>query len=254
MITSNIETITPDIAAALLEAIPDNRVVSRNIVEQYASDMKSGRWQATGEPIIISSDGLLNDGQHRLTAVCKSNVSVNMMVVRGVARETRIALNIGKSRKAGDILQMFHISSGRSCAALANTLILYERSGGKSASGSAHGISKPVSIERALGDDRLQLCVSMACKYGKIMSPKHVAFARYVIPDSKKSDVFFDRLFDGIGLDQGNPILTLRNWILRNGKKQTDLVGTEVILRAWCAFRDDRLVSQLKILGELPKP
>lgn len=253
-ILASVETITPEIAAVLLGANPDNRKASGNIVEQYAGDMRNGRWLVTGEPVIISGDGLLNDGQHRMMAVCKAGVSVQMMVVRGVERDSRSALGIGKPRSAGDILQMFHLAGGRACAALAAMLMLYENTGKRSISTYRHPISKTAVIERAMADDRLKLCVSFSQKYHKLIPPKHVAFARYVIPDSYKSDAFFDRLNDGIGLDQGNPILVLRNWFFSNGRKNSDQAAAEVILRAWVAYRDSRSLTRLKIMGELPTP
>ena len=65
---SELVTITPEIAEMLLARNPDNRHRSPDVVNRYASDMRSGRWSLTGESLKISTDGLLNDGQPRIRA------------------------------------------------------------------------------------------------------------------------------------------------------------------------------------------
>lgn len=252
-ITTDIERITPEIAKAMLMGNIDNRSVKTNLIDQYAGDMKAGRWQMTGQPIIFSDDGLLNDGQHRLLALIKSEATVTMMVTRGVPRESRSAIDIGKSRGAGDVLQMFHIPNGNNIAALAASVIAYERAGRKGR-GSPNRVSKADIIARSRSDERLVYCDRLAQRFRDLVGRKQPAFARYVIPDGMKSDMFFDSFADGAGLEHGHPVLTLRNWFLRNGRKNTDLAAIEAILRAWCAFRDGRSLAALKLLGEYPTP
>jgi hypothetical protein len=253
MITTKMELITPSVASAMLEGNVDNRTVAEAIVNQYASDMAAGRWALSGQPIIISDDGYLNDGQHRLLAIVKSGMSVEMLVVRGVSRESRSVVDIGKVRSAGNVVSMFHVPNGNAIAALANMVLSWEATGKKSMGRRFH-VGKAGVIERAKSDPRLIMSDRIAGTTKDVILRKHVSFARYIIADSAKSDSFFERLADGAGLEHGHPILTLRNWFLRQGRRVPDAVAIEAILRAWCAFRDGRSISMIKLLGELPTP
>ena len=64
--------VTPKMAEALLSRNGGNRPViwtgPVRSVSAYAAAMSRGEWVLNGEPIIISSTGELNDGQHRLHA------------------------------------------------------------------------------------------------------------------------------------------------------------------------------------------
>lgn len=253
MITAQVERITPEIAAAMLQCNVDNRRLSETLITQYASDMASGRWKMTGQPIIVADDGELNDGQHRLAAVVKAGVAVDVMVIRGALRSTRDAIDTGKSRTSGDVLQMFHIPDGNAVAALAQIVISWERAG-KSRVGGRNLVSKGDVIARAKVDHRLVDATRLSAAAGKITTRKHVAFARYVIADSARSDEFFARLIDGAGLMLNNPILTVRHWFMRNGRRVPDAQAIEALLRAWCAFRDGRDLSRIQLMGELPTP
>lgn len=85
-VSSVVEHITPVIAKKYLEANSDNpRRINQNVVAAYAQDMKAGKWFMNGEPIVFDEEGRLRNGQHRLTAIVKADVAVDILVVRGVA-------------------------------------------------------------------------------------------------------------------------------------------------------------------------
>jgi len=93
-----VETITPEKAEKYLERnISNYRKLETHRVDSYAKDMKHGRWELNGESIKFNLDGELTDGQHRLKAIIKANVPVQMLVIRGI--ENGISLyDIGKNR------------------------------------------------------------------------------------------------------------------------------------------------------------
>lgn len=79
------EVITPAIAKEYLKLNKaNNRKMSIKVVEGYAQDMKSGRWELTHQGIAFNEKGELIDGQHRLSAIVMANVPVVMNVTRGV--------------------------------------------------------------------------------------------------------------------------------------------------------------------------
>lgn len=79
------ELVTPTHAKALLKTVQGNRRISYSAVDAYAEDMRNGKWDSqTGTAISIDEDGILRDGQHRLSAIVKSGCSIWMWVCRGV--------------------------------------------------------------------------------------------------------------------------------------------------------------------------
>ena len=76
IIRSQVEMISPKLAQQMLAANTQNRPLRDAATDLMAKDMAEGRWHLNGESIIFSSDGVLTDGQHRLTAVVRSGVTV----------------------------------------------------------------------------------------------------------------------------------------------------------------------------------
>lgn len=98
------ETITPEIAAALLEKNHHNRRINKRRVTMLMNDMESGNWTESPQPISLDADGNLLDGQHRLTAVTKLGIPVQMSVAYEVPKEAVIDRVL--ERASGDALYM----------------------------------------------------------------------------------------------------------------------------------------------------
>ena len=90
MFNAIVEEITPEVATQYLAMSKGNRKLSTGAVNSYARDMKSGAYDLTHQGIAFFDDGSLADGHHRLEAIKKSGVTVQMLVVRGVARSKNI--------------------------------------------------------------------------------------------------------------------------------------------------------------------
>lgn len=70
----------PDLARYLLSFNPEhNRAIRATKVKQYADDMRSGFWRFSPESVMFSVSGILQNGQHRLVAVCDFGAEVWMM-------------------------------------------------------------------------------------------------------------------------------------------------------------------------------
>lgn len=113
--------VTPQMAKEWLASNPENRRLDKGHAASLARDMQAGNWRLTGQSIQFGADGLLKDGQHRLQAVILANMSVPMLVVRGLDNDVQQFIDINRKRSLGDILQMQGYANG---AALAATLRL----------------------------------------------------------------------------------------------------------------------------------
>lgn len=102
--TAEIYEVSPAIAKRWLSRNVRNRKIRPAIVNAYARDMKAGHWQVTGEAVKFDTNGALSDGQHRLSAVVKSGVTVTMLVVRNVKPEAQAVMDSGVKRAATDAL------------------------------------------------------------------------------------------------------------------------------------------------------
>ena len=102
MITTTIETITPERAQAYLAQNVRNRVINSRSVDALVRDIKAGSFYLTHQGIAFYDDGTLADGQHRLTAIVLAGRPVQMMVTRCLPHDTKIAIDYGEKRRFED--------------------------------------------------------------------------------------------------------------------------------------------------------
>lgn len=94
--------VTPTMAETWLNANNTNRSMRDGVVEQYANDMKAGRWTQCITPIAFYEDGDLADGQHRLWAVADSGTTQRFIIMRGLSREDGLNIDTGLGRSVVD--------------------------------------------------------------------------------------------------------------------------------------------------------
>lgn len=125
------EEITPDIAAEWLAHNAVNRNVRRAAVAQYAADMAAGNWREADAPITRRADGMLLDGQHRLSAIIASGKTIGAWVhiVSDNVAPMDLRIDVGKVRTITDIAGL-----GTRHAGAARTLISIAGNGNNVAS------------------------------------------------------------------------------------------------------------------------
>ena len=112
----------PQIAGWLLNLNTGNRPILKANVERFQAILKADRWQNTGEPIIVSREGVLNDGQHRLLAIKAAGCTVRL----GVTREAFYATGFGKRRSTPDVLGVEGYSNTSCQASIARLIRAYD--------------------------------------------------------------------------------------------------------------------------------
>lgn len=246
--------LTPELASEILDRNFDNRNINQLRVGVYASDITEGRWAANGESIIISRDGLLNDGQHRCAAVVQANKSIDTLIVFGVDRETRMTTNMGKVKGAGDFAAMDGLPNANVLAAMSRLAIAFE-------TGSAYG-GNTASTPRVLeyihtNKDALIPSMHFATRYaGKLshmVSATPVAFCHYVCAkiNQPAADEFFTQVCLGEMLQSGDPAFVTRARMLQLGKARMPKV--EAMLHGWNAFRRGQVRTIIRLTGSLPQ-
>jgi len=110
MRTMSIETITPEMAREWLDKTRDTKL-NRNIrpanVSELASAVRSGEWDdRLGGTIIIGAYGVVIDGQHRLSAIVETGISMQFIVIVDTSLVSAIGLplDIHARRSPADLL------------------------------------------------------------------------------------------------------------------------------------------------------
>lgn len=250
------KTVTPAFARELLRRnVDNNRNLRPTKVSQYARDIAAGDWPITGDTVKVDTDGRLIDGQHRLSAVVLADMPVEMLIAWDVDPAVMPLLDIGAARKFSDVLKMSGVKHRAATAAIVRRVAMWE-SGNRMGSGGTvypqpthaelserHAKDIPgfdTATDR--GEDvrrmRLGACAPVGtCFY---------LFAELSLEDAHR---FFDAYVSGANLNEGDPVLALRNRMVRVGRDER-LSAAEIqalFIRAWNAWREGRTLASVPI-------
>lgn len=249
--------LNPGLAAELLKRNPDNRNIRQTKVLQYEADMRAGRWTFNGEPIIVSKDGLINDGQHRLRAMVEANCTIPILFVFGLERETRLTVDQGALRTAGDFLGMEGVENATVCAAIARMMIAIERE--RWARLYRPNDVPTAEIRLRVGSDPdVAAAANYAVGNAKFTKafcvPAIVGVAYYMLHTVNSVDarIFMDQVCVGEGLNRESPAYASRDALLSLGRGMQG-ARLEVIFRGWVAHREGRPLKIAKVLGHFPE-
>lgn len=242
--TAEVLTITPSHAQQMLRLNKQNRPVSKSTVKNYSDKMKRGEWLLTGEPLIFSNTGLLLNGQHRLTAVILSGISIEALVVYGADPAVFIALDQGKTRCTGDVFAIEGEKDYNKLAAACRTAFTIQQA--EASDNKVRSVFSLVPSTAQLQDylDRnreIRHWVSRSSKLTGMVESGLISGLLYLFSLSNKeaAEVFADRLIDGAGLPVKHPILVLREKLLVNRastRRLPRLDTAAIIIKTWNAF------------------
>jgi hypothetical protein len=252
-------TLTPVLAKLLLERNDENRPISEVNLDRIKRDIERNLWEFNGEPIIISKDGLLNDGQHRCRAVVETGQHIRMVIVFGPQRKSRLTLDQGTPRTTGHFLTMLGHTDANALASVGANVYQFKRTGQLSNSGR----DKPTKSEcREIVENTKGLAESLnfvsRSGAGRVASRTVLAFCHWAIKQRAGDDAanyYIDKLLSGHNLSKGCPILYARNRLIEIKSKMFLNEKAELIFRSynlWC--EGERDCKRIPVLGErLPK-
>lgn len=105
--------LSPEIAQILVQNNQDNRPISPGGLAKRMRDIADGRWKVNGENVIISTEGKMNDGQHRCWAVILTGRAIKTLFTFGIERSTRDTVDGGIKRQAGGQALMNGVKAGK---------------------------------------------------------------------------------------------------------------------------------------------
>ncbi|MCW3477880.1 hypothetical protein [Limobrevibacterium gyesilva] len=227
-----------------------NRRVTRRKLEALSRQMSSGEFENTGEPIILSAEGVLNNGQHRLLAVVEADAVVDMDVRFGIPRRAFTKTDTGAPRTGGDVLTIKGTAHGGQVASAVRLLILYRR-------GLPDSIRDFVSNDEvARAFDRWKDIADVVQQVQGFSFPKSVRStllyaAAYLASRSQgkaKLPQWLYTLATGLDAGRDNPAYQLRERLLRGieapiGTREGLLERFALMIKAWNLYVAGKTVS-----------
>lgn len=262
-----ITTVTPALAHHWLSRGGKNRFLNMKRVDKLAAAMHRGEWRLTGEAIKLDDEGRVRDGQYRLTAVVKSGVTIQTVVVRGVTEDAFDVMDSGRARTAADVLGIHGYSSTTGMAAAARLLMFYERFQRfdpmvREASHIVTSVTTLAYLEAhpdVAGGYRLGDRVRAAGAQGGVGLWAAV-FTLFLRLDAEYAHLFAHHLITGADMKKDHPALLLRErtrWRKDTGRKANAIEReaiAAVAIKAWNAFRTEKTLVALSWRGDGPKP
>jgi hypothetical protein len=243
--------IEPAQAEAWLGLNKRNRNIRKAYVVSLADAIRRGEWQLNGDAIRFSKDGDLLDGQHRLHAIVEAGVPIRSLVVSGLDLEAQDTIDRGAKRTLGDVFTIHGITEAKAMAAAASWLHRFEAG----TAGKGQGGATTVSPAQALAVYERNPDLHDSIRAGRLMADSglrlrpsaavalHYLFAKI---DRLDADQFFDALANGTGLAAGDPVLVLRNALIRNASqrlRQRPAVLVAWTIKAWNYWRAGRKIQ-----------
>lgn len=249
--------ITPDEAKRLLENNTLNRNISEKAVSAIARDMKNGDWVFNGESIKISDTGHLLDGQHRLSACVRAGVPFETLVITGLPDSAMDTVDAGRKRTVGDVLKMHGHINNNNLAAAARAIMDYKQHGIRLTRSRAAAYSNSEILAFIDANPDVVKCTQKAVQFHSVsngLMPQSTASLIYYIfmqVDEAAAERFFDSLQTGADLDELNPILKLRNYLigLRASKTELRVASYRTIvlaMKCWNKWRTGQPVANLR--------
>lgn len=242
-INFDLQTITPEIAKKWLdETNTNNRKLRHAHVSKMASDIVNGRWFTNGASIVFNCDGTLLDGQHRLAAIVEANMTIQMIVVRGVSKDAMPTIDGNISRSASDVLMLNNFVNSNKLSATCRLLICIKNNwrGG----GSARQFSNGEVLEFIRNRPTLADSVSISSAMEKTVSVTIFSAWHYLAIRSgkkEKADMATDVMRTGVPCYVGDPIHIFRERIISMPSKEKSVMADKInifytLVAAWNDF------------------
>lgn len=104
--THELVLVTPELASEWLEANLHNRSFNQKQVDKFISILNAGDWHLTTDAVGFDWNGVMTNGQHRVSGIFLSGISAPMFVDRGLDPESQLVTDQGKNRAIHEQLSL----------------------------------------------------------------------------------------------------------------------------------------------------
>lgn len=264
-----VETVllTPDDAQKLLAVSEgqSQRNIKKASVERLVHAIETGQWRLTHQAIALDSSGIVIDGQHRLHAIARCGVPVQVQIARDVPRSSFDVIDTGTSRSPADVLRIAGHTQVVILAAATRMVLTYDVVMGTTDTFNAvrSRFTAADIVREAEGDRGLvtsQAIVPAASIANALGRNGYTTWLTALIVIMRSTPGvnpttaldFLGSLRDGANLSPGSPILTLRRYLssdgglIRTSQGERAQVGLATSIKAfnrWVAGDSSQLLA-----------
>lgn len=246
-------TVTPQMAAELLEKNVKNRNVSKRQVAFLKNEILTGRFVFNGESIIIAEDGTLLDGQHRLIAVVEANLPIETVLIRDVPKEAQKTIDVGNSRTAANVMSMEDVKNPTAVATGIRMILTgfeaKSRGGGRT---STTEILEAYKREKELISAMIDWTTHLYNVSSKVLSAgRGMAYLYLFSLEDRLAKHFIKEIYTGHQYGKSNAAILLRNRLINDKlsrNKMTETLKKELIVTAWKRYLEGSVLDRLKVI------
>lgn len=247
--------IGPEKAKEILKGNTHNRFTNSRVLKILTAAFEAGEFRFNGQPIQISRDGVLLDGQHRLLACIASGITMDCLVIWDAEPESQETMDTGRARNVADILRLRGYANQNLLAAVARRIALAKKYGSRVGAIHTNYVVSNGSIIEAVEEvgnpHRFTIYAKHLCKDFNFTASQ-IGFFIWLFDsiDREDSEYFWEKLKSGEGLYEGNPIYTLRQLGLNReakgaGTNHHQQETAAVVIKAWNKFRRGETAKRL---------
>lgn len=259
-------TVTPKLAAEWLLLNIDNRPLAKHQVARLAEVMQRHEFMFNGDAIRFGKDGLLKDGQHRLTACVVSGCSFETLVVWGLDDDAFNTIDVFiKPRGVADILGIEGQKHSNAVAATAKAVYTFCKTNGFFDGGAASNklaFTPKVCLEMlakkpGIRDAAVEVQCAKPCRVFPSGATLAALLYLFRSVDGMLAQDFFEVIYNGSSETQ-RAFNVLRETLIARRLSSTAIKKTAAVslaIRAWNAEYAGRTVKILRFATgeEFPK-
>lgn len=263
--------VTPELAQKLLDLNTGNRQLRKADTELWRNVIERGEFRYTHQGVAIDVNGVLQDGQHRLTGVVESGIPVEMQVSIGMPPENFNAIDNGLRRNFRDVAYKMGLGSPGRVGSAARLLVILDeypkRSFGDKVSNTevADFLASSFDEEGLTNGQVLQMAVNESQMQWQSYRVNSTAAATAIFRlwkvlgfDNVFVTEFLDGLKNGVELGAEDARLALRRYMLSPNSHQgrSAYIHLGLFIKAWNKFVQNQNVKVLSFrskVEDLPK-
>lgn len=264
--------VTPQMAQAILERNQPTprapwpmRPIRRADLSVWTNRLRTGRFRLTHQGIALDSDGRLQDGQHRLTAIAETGIAGEMMVSAGWPPDNYTVHDTGRRRTAGQALQHHGAQYANTTASAVRLIHLYEVWDAAMIEHSHERVDNDViaDVWAKLDADILGWAVNVGNALRReigcgLTGPTAALYAIRSRVDDDRVQAFADGLVRGVEPVDGDPVYVLRRQLTRVASGVTRKLSAAeqmaLVIKSWNAYAQQRTSAHLMVRSGSPMP
>ncbi len=260
---SRVIEFSPKLAEYVLTKLNlNNRPMKHTKIKKYADDLLQGLWGLTGDTIKFGTDGLLKDGQNRLSACLRAGRPMASHAVFGIDPQLFARMDIGKNRNGADVFSIAGISYANHVSAAVRWLLILTGDD-PSDRGAQYSNEELLNAYRERFDaDRLDRSIQSALEVRRAchhpvgpLAALHYLFSE---KNQAKADAFYEEWASGRAPRVRAPSRYLQRRLVEIANASNNRIHENVrnglIIKSWNAYLAGRTVSKADMQHAVSDP